>query len=190
MPRAGLDRARLVRAGAELADEAGFAGVTLSALAARFGVRPASLYAHVGGLADLSAGITALALDELADRVGADLAGRQGRDALAAYARAHRTYAHEHPGRYEAARAPLAEPSPDAVRAGGRNADLAFAVLRGYALPESEQVHAVRFLGATVHGFTALHSAFGHRAPDLEDSWERALDVLDAALRGWPTPGG
>jgi len=45
--RAGLSPERLMLAGAELTDEAGFDQVTLSALARRFDVKPASLYAHV-----------------------------------------------------------------------------------------------------------------------------------------------
>jgi hypothetical protein len=45
--RVGLTTARLVTAGAELADEVGFAHVTVSALARRFDVKVASLYAHV-----------------------------------------------------------------------------------------------------------------------------------------------
>ncbi|WP_432562573.1 TetR/AcrR family transcriptional regulator [Kineococcus sp. SYSU DK003] len=191
MPRAGLDRDRLVVAGAELADEVGLAAVTLSALAARFGVKPASLYAHLRGAADLTTGITVLALDELADRVGAELAGRTGREALAAFAGACRAYAREHPGRYDAARAPLAEPGDDALRAGRRNADLALAVLRGYPVPETEHVHAVRLVASAVHGFTSLEGsgAFGYSDPGTDVSWERLLDVLDAALRGWPDPG-
>lgn len=189
MPRAGLDRARLVAAAAELADAVGLAGVTVSALAARVGVRPASLYAHLAGTRDLATGLTVLALDELADVVGAELAGRSGREALAGFAGAHRDYARAHPGRYAAARAPLDPANTgEPVRAGRRHSDLARAVLRGYGLPEPELVHAVRFLGASVHGFTDLEAAgaFGYSDPGPQESWERLVDVLDVALRGWP----
>ena len=81
MARAGLSTDRVVRAGADLADEVGFDDVTVSALARRLGVRVASLYSHVGGSDDLRTRIALLALDELADLASAALAGRvrQGR---------------------------------------------------------------------------------------------------------------
>jgi AcrR family transcriptional regulator len=62
MARAGLTAERLIRAGAELADEVGFEQVTLSALARRFDVKVASLYSHLKNSRDLKTGIALLAL--------------------------------------------------------------------------------------------------------------------------------
>lgn len=191
MPRVGLDRERLVLAGAELADEVGFAGVTLAALAARFEVRAPSLYTHVRGSADLSTAIARLALSELADLVSVEVAGRAGRAALAGFAGAYRDYARSHPGRYAATRFrldPSAVDLTDVVAAGRRHAELSRSVLRGYAVPEGEHVHAVRLLGSTVHGFIALESSgsFDHSDPAPEISWSRTIDVLDRALTDWP----
>ncbi|MFD1496805.1 TetR/AcrR family transcriptional regulator, partial [Streptosporangium lutulentum] len=104
MVRAGLTPERLTRAGAELADEIGFDQVTVSVLARRFDVKVASLYSHLKNSQDLRTRIALFALEELADRVTAALAGRAGKDALAAFADAYRDYAREHPGRYAAAR--------------------------------------------------------------------------------------
>ncbi|MBO0916739.1 TetR family transcriptional regulator, partial [Streptomyces laculatispora] len=76
MVRAGLTAERLARAGAELADEVGFDQVTVSALARRFDVKVASLYSHLKNSHDLKTRIALLALEELADRGAAALAGR------------------------------------------------------------------------------------------------------------------
>ncbi|MFC5291127.1 TetR/AcrR family transcriptional regulator [Actinokineospora guangxiensis] len=189
MPRAGLTADKLVAAGAELADEAGFGQVTVAALAKRFGVAAASLYSHVGGTGDLRTRVALLALDELADRAADAVAGRAGRDALAALADAYREYAEAHPGRYAATRHRL-DPATAAASAGPRHAALTRAVLRGYGLAEPETTHAVRFVGATVHGFLDLSASgsFAHSEPHARASWTRALDALDAALRAWPTP--
>ncbi|MFB9839699.1 TetR family transcriptional regulator [Actinoallomurus acaciae] len=70
MPRAGLDAAAVVAAGAALADEVGLAGLTMGLLAERVGVRTPSLYKHVGGQEDLNRRIAVLALGEAADAVG------------------------------------------------------------------------------------------------------------------------
>ncbi|MEV5597416.1 WHG domain-containing protein [Streptomyces sp. NPDC052496] len=188
-PRVGLTADRLAQAGAELADEAGFEGVTVSALARRFGVQVASLYSHVKNSHDLKTRIALLALEELADRGAAALAGRAGKDALAALANVYRDYAREHPGRYAAAQLRL-DPATAAASAGGRHARMTRAILRGYDLTEPDQTHAVRLLGSVFHGYVSLElgGGFSHSAPDSDETWARVLDALDALLRNWPAP--
>ena len=189
MARAGLTADRLTRAAAELADEQGVDHVTLSALARRFDVKVASLYSHVTSSADLRTRLALLALEEMADRLADALAGRSGRDALAALGGVYRSYAREHPGRYAASRFRLDDETA-ARSAGPRQAELTRAVLRGYALEGDEQTHAVRLLGSLVHGFVDLElsGGFSHSRPDAESSWRRSLDALDALLRAWPAP--
>ncbi|MEU2421266.1 WHG domain-containing protein [Streptomyces sp. NPDC007851] len=189
MARAGLTTDRLVRAGAELADEAGFDQVTVSALARRFDVQAASLYSHVKSSQDLRTRIALLALEEMADRAAEALAGRSGKDALLAFADVYRDYARTHPGRYAAARLRL-DPQTAAGSAGVRHAQMTRAMLRGYDLAEPDQTHAVRMLGSVFHGYVDLELAggFSHSAPDSQESWARILDALDALLRDWPSP--
>ncbi|MFC8145448.1 TetR/AcrR family transcriptional regulator [Streptomyces paradoxus] len=187
MARAGLTPERLTEAGAELADEVGFEQVTVSALARRFDVKVASLYSHVRNSQDLKTRIALLALTELADRAAEALAGRAGKDALAALANVYRDYAREHPGRYSAAQLRL-DPQTAAASAGVRHAQMTRALLRGYDLTEPDQTHAVRLLGSVFHGYVSLElgGGFSHSAPDTEETWARILDALDTLLRNWP----
>ncbi len=187
VPRAGLTTERLVRAGADLADEVGFDQVTVSALARRFDVKVASLYSHLKNSQDLRTRIALLALEELADRAADALAGRAGRDALAAFADVYRDYARAHPGRYAAARLRL-DPETAAASAGVRQAQMMRAILRGYDLPEPDQTHAVRLLGSVFHGYVSLELAggFSHSSPDPQDTWAWILDHLDSLLRSRP----
>ncbi|MDL2406750.1 hypothetical protein PY650_13975 [Rhizobium calliandrae] len=83
MARAGLTAERLVQAGAEMADEIGFAHITGAALAKHFNVKQASLYSHIESFDDLKSRIARLALSEIA-RSAEALAGRTGKAALAA----------------------------------------------------------------------------------------------------------
>ncbi|KAB8187659.1 TetR/AcrR family transcriptional regulator [Microbispora catharanthi] len=189
MARAGLTTERLIRAGAELADEVGFDQVTISALARRFGVKVASLYSHLKSSQDLKTGIALFALEELADRVADALAGRAGKDALAAFADAYRGYAREHPGRYDAARLRL-DPETAAASAGVRHSQMTRAILRGYDITEPDQTHAVRMLGSVFHGYVSLEMSggFSHTAVDPEESWSWIVDSLDTLLRDRTTP--
>ncbi|MEU5030352.1 TetR/AcrR family transcriptional regulator [Streptomyces milbemycinicus] len=189
MASEGLTMERLVQAGAELADEVGFEQVTVSGLARRLDVKVASLYSRLKTSQDLKTKIALLALEELADRVAAALAGRAGKDALAAFANVYRDYAREHPGRYAAAQLRL-DPKTAAASAGVRHAQMTRAILRGYELTEPDQTHAVRLLGSVFHGYVSLElgGGFSHSAPDTEETWARILDALDALLRHWPAP--
>ncbi|MGD1218574.1 TetR/AcrR family transcriptional regulator [Streptomyces krungchingensis] len=185
--RVGLTTERLVRAGAELADREGFDQVTVSALARKFDVKVASLYSHVKNSQDLRTKIALLALEELAERGADALAGRAGREALAAFANVYRDYAREHPGRYAAAQLRL-DPETAAASAGVKHAQMMRAILRGYDLTEPEQTHAVRLMGSVFHGYVSLETAggFSHSAPDSEESWSWVLDHLDGLLRSRP----
>ncbi|VXB56635.1 TetR/AcrR family transcriptional regulator [Nocardioides sp. AX2bis] len=190
MERVGLTTRRVAEAGAELADEVGFDRVTVSDLARRLGVATPSLYSHVAGSADLRTQIALLALEEMADRSAEALAGRSGREALAALGGSYRGYAREHPGRYAAARLPM-DTATAVASAGPRHAAMTRALLRGYDLKEPDATHAVRLLGSLFHGWSSLELAggFDHSAPDAATSWERVVDALDHLLRTWPGEG-
>ncbi|GAA3529569.1 TetR/AcrR family transcriptional regulator [Streptomyces osmaniensis] len=190
MARAGLTADRLTAAAAELADEVGFENVSLSALARRFGVKDASLYSHVRNLQDLRVRLALLAGGEMIDRIAAAVAGRAGKDALAAFADAYREYALQHPGRYAATQIrvdrSLVADSP-AMR---RTAEITYGMLRAYGLQEPDLTDAVRLLRSTFHGYCALESTGAFGAPrDVRESWDRAIDALHVALANWPRGG-
>ncbi len=187
IPRAGLTADRLVAAAADLADEAGYENVTLSALARRFDVKDASLYTHVRGLRDLRTRMALLAGGEMIDRIAAAVEGRTGKEALAAFAGAYRGYALAHPGRYAATQIPLDEATVTNSPALRRTAEVTYGLLRAYGLEEPDLTDAVRLLRSSFHGYCALESAGAFGAPrDLEASWDRMIDALHLTLRNWP----
>ncbi|WP_330255329.1 WHG domain-containing protein [Nocardia sp. NBC_00565] len=187
-PRAGLTAERITQAAAELADEVGFDNITVSALARKFGVKDASLYSHIKNLRDLRNRVAMLASDEKTGLIAAAVAGRAGRDALAAFADSWRGYALEHPGRYAATQMPF-DPSVAAERSGWQRAvDLTYAMLRAYGLDEPDLTDAVRLLRSTFHGYTSLEASggFGHSRATAA-SWDRIIDALHITLTHWPS---
>ncbi|MFD8691883.1 TetR/AcrR family transcriptional regulator [Streptomyces sp. NPDC059651] len=185
MPRAGLDPAAVVAAGAALADEVGLPRLTMALLAERVGVRTPSLYKHVGGQDDLVRRIAALALAETADAVGTAVQGYAGRDALAAAARAFRTFVLDHPGRY-AATIGVEPTGPDdpLAGAGRRLLDAFMAVLRGYDIAASDVNHALRMLRSLCHGFATLQSANAFQwSTEVDESFEWLITFADRGLR-------
>ncbi|MFJ1968675.1 TetR-like C-terminal domain-containing protein [Streptomyces sp. NPDC087903] len=187
MARAGLTPDLVVAAAAELADEVGFENVTLIALARRFGVKDASLYSHVRNLGDLRVRVALLAGGEMIDRIAAAVAGRAGKDALAAFADTYRTYALQHPGRYAATQIRIDQSLVADSPAMRRTAEITYGMLRAYGLAEPDLTDAVRLLRSTFHGYCALEAGGGFGAPrDVQKSWERAIDALHVLLERWP----
>jgi AcrR family transcriptional regulator len=191
MVRAGLSPERVTAAAADLADEVGFENVTLSALARHFGVKDASLYSHVRSLQDLRTRMAFLAGGELIDRIATAVAGRAGKDALAAFAGAYREFALEHPGRYAATQIridqSLVADSPELRR----TAEITYGMLRAYGLEEPDLTDAVRLLRSTFHGYCALESTGGFGAPRaVQASWDKAIDALHVLLEHWPREEG
>jgi len=185
VPRAGLDPATVVAAGAALADEVGFTELTMGRLAERVGVRAPSLYKHIASQDDLNRRIAALALAEAADAIGAATQGRAGRDALAAAARALRDFVLTHPGRYAATigLTPTGPDDPIAV-AEMRGLGPFKAVLRGYDIAPQEMTHALRALRSIFHGFATLQATGGFQwSTDIDESFEWLIDLVDRGLR-------
>jgi AcrR family transcriptional regulator len=188
VPRQGLDRERVVAAGAAIADAEGLEALTLARVAADLGVRPPSLYVHVEGLGALRRGIALLGVRELAAAMREAAVGRAREDALAAVARAYRAYALAHPGRYAATvRAP--DPSDTELSAAaGEAVEVLAAVLRGWGLRGADGIHAVRGIRAALHGFAEVERAGGFGlATSVDESFERLVATLAAGLDQSPS---
>lgn len=188
MRRPPLTPRSVIRAAADLADAHGLTEVTLSAVARDLDVRTPSLYSHVRDLAALRDGITVLALGELGDRASDAVAGRAGKDALRALCDAHRDYARAHPGRWESLQRRAGEAAVRSDEA-SRSSRAPAAVLRGYGIPESDRVHAIRLIGSFLNGFLHLEhiGSFAHSAPPADESWVLLIDRLDGLLAHWHT---
>lgn len=185
MPRAGLDQASVVAAGAALADEVGFDKLTMGLLAERLGVRTPSLYKHVANQEDLNRRIAVLATSQAADAVGKAVQGYSGRDALAAGAHAYRDFILAHPGRYASAMGVTVQGPDDPLALEGQRLMNTFrAILRSYDVPAEESDHALRALRSVMHGFATIQAQNGFQwATDIDESFEWLIDFVDRGLR-------
>lgn len=185
MPRAGLTRLSVTDAGAALVDEVGLDGLSMGLLAGRLGVKAPSLYKHVDSLADLTHRIGVLAMTELGDAIRDATQGRAGRDALLAAAQSMRTFIKDHPGRYAAADAARPTgPEDPLVPASDRVLASLSAALRGYDLEEADEIHALRTIRSSLHGFATVEAAGGFMIDtDIDESFAWMIDLIDHGLR-------
>jgi AcrR family transcriptional regulator len=185
VPRAGLSGGDVVAAAAGLADEIGYAALTMGLLADRLGVRPPSLYKHVAGLANLQHRVATLAMTELGEVIRDAVQGRAGFDALSALLTAVRDYVTEHPGRYTATvGAEFSGPDDPLLAASTRVITSIAAVLRGYGIGEDEMDHAIRTIRCTIHGYAMLDASRGFQwNADPGQSFDWMIRFLDRGLR-------
>jgi AcrR family transcriptional regulator len=185
VPRAGLTGDDVVTAAARLADETGYASLTMGLLADRLGVRPPSLYKHVGGLADLQHRLAALIMTELGEVIRDAVQGKAGLDALTALLTAVRGYVTDHPGRYAATvGAEFGRPDDPLLAASTRVINSIAAVLRGYGIGEDEMDHAIRTIRCTMHGFAMLEASRGFQwSADPDQSFAWMIRFIDRGFR-------
>ncbi len=190
MPRAGLNRARLLAAAATIADAEGLEAVSFARLAAALGVRVPSLYNHVASHADLLDGLAVMAMAELLETARSAIMGLSGAPALAALAQSQRAYAQCHPGVYAASLRSLHRGDAAAAAIGDSYIDIVLAVLRGMGIPKpmahggmaadpTAALHVVRALRAAISGFIEIERRGGFAlALDIDSSFQVMLDVL------------
>lgn len=178
----------MVATAAELADREGLEAVTLAAVADRLGVRSPSLYHHVDGRAGLVRQLALLAAGTLTEELEAATVGRQGSDALRAAGRAYRRFALGHPGLHATfASAPRPGEDDELYRALAQPVALLARFLD--ELGVNDPIPVIRALRSYLAGFATLEASGGFGMPDdVEESFERGLDLLIAGIEA--EPGG
>jgi AcrR family transcriptional regulator len=178
--RTSLDA--IVRAGRDLLESEGAAGLTMQAVARRVGVRAPSLYKRVRSRDDLLRLVAEAAVAELGDRLAAAAGCDDPREDLRALAHGLRAYARDVPAAY----ALIFAPAPDAARPDPALLARASApVMRaaGELAGEDRALEAARTLTAWAHGFISMELADAFSlGGDVDRAFEFGVTRLTAAL--------
>ncbi|MFG1641356.1 TetR-like C-terminal domain-containing protein [Amycolatopsis sp. NPDC049252] len=96
-----------------------------------------------------------------------------------------RIYVRTHPGRFAAANAARSSgPDDPLIAAASRMIDSAAAMLRGYQLDPDQEIHAVRMLRSTMHGFTTFEAGGGFQIDvDVDESFAWTIAFIDRGLQ-------
>ena len=181
--RVGLSATVVLEAAAKLADERGFEQLSLAELAAKFRVKPPSLYNHIESLEALKRGLALRALRELAEVLGKAAIGKSRDDAVRSLARAQREFVKRRPGLYQATQRAAAANDAEMTHASDEVVNICLMVLNGYGLDRRAALHALRGLRSAVHGFATLENAGGFGIPlNIDESFSWLLECFIAGL--------
>lgn len=181
--RPGLTPSVVLLEAAKLADANGFDQLSLADLAARFRIKPPSLYNHIESLEALQRDLAMMALQALADALGKAAIGRSKDDAVRSLAAAYRDFVKKHPGLYQATQRAVGEGDPELSRASDEVLNVCLAVLRGYGLDRRASLHALRGLRSAIHGFASLEAIGGFGIPlSINESFGWLVECFVSAL--------
>ena len=172
-----VDRPLVLETAEALVDRDGWRQLTITALAAKLGVRGPSLYHHVDGIDGLLGELQVRALEDLGAELQRAAMGKVGRDGMRALATVLRDFAARSPGRYDLA---MREPFDQrAVRRASTAASEALsAVIASFGVAEASVQLQLSCL-ATLHGVLALdRSGLMTSAVDSSAVYDQAVDLV------------
>jgi AcrR family transcriptional regulator len=173
---AQIDRASVLAASLQLADEQGLAAVTMQAVADRLGVTPMALYRHVTNKADLLDGVVESILLEVPLPDPKDA----WPDRLNALSRGTRKAALRHPEVF-----PLLLQRAAVTPGARRVRDVVYGALREAGLDEDDVIQLERLLATAVLGFAASEAGgrfAAHSTDQLNADFELLQSVLSIAV--------
>lgn len=178
--RKGLDREKIEKEAEKMIGEG--RELTVRGLAERLGVEAASLYNHIGGLAELKLAIARRAAERYAAVLGEATEGREGEDAVRAFALAYRAFARENAGLYRVLMSLRRAEDADI----GKLVPVLVAPFVAVLSPFGEGGDPVclqRAFRSLLHGFVSQEEAGFFRATEesAEESFMRAVELF---LRG------
>ena len=173
-------RETIIETVAAMADEKGFANITMKELADELGIKSPSLYKHFsGGLDELNKELMLHGWRSLDSEITKAVIGKAKDDAVIALCNAYRRFVSEHKGLYEAMQWYNMYLSDEHLQASEGAVDIMFRSLSSYGLTEEQKVHTVRMIRAFLQGFSTIecHGGYGNPVP-LNDTFDFALRTI------------
>ncbi|MED4798907.1 WHG domain-containing protein [Bacillus atrophaeus] len=182
-PRIGMNLEIIIDAAAELANQKGMKGVTLSTLSKKLNVRPPSLYNHVSGLQGIQVELCVSGLEQLYEQMSSSVRGLTGEKALLALANAYIDFAHSSPGLYEASLLKVSDDRTEELSERIVQLVVQLLIQFGYA-NEQTAIHAARGLRSMLHGFAVLmrQQAF-ELSQDISESFLFSIQTFAEGLQ-------
>ena len=183
MPRANLDKRKILEAAGALANEISVTRLNLKQLAQKLNIQPPSLYNHVQSLDHLRSDLMAYGWQQAGERIAEALIGVSGDEAIRRACQVFYDYAEENPGIFEA----MAYCNRDSDRRKDGAPDRLTEILRrlceARSIPEADVPHVLRLFRSFLEGFALLthHGAFP-KDGSARESFRYGVEFLIAGI--------
>ena len=186
--RKNLSYEQIILAAVAEVVEVGYEALSLRRVAERLGVKPASLYNHIDGVADLRAGIAIHSAGGLESAILAAMDGRDREEAFLRGCLAYRDYATENSALYHALISARSLNEERVHRAGMRVFEPLISIVRSYGFSEVETTNFHRALRSSIHGFIELcNNGFMTQGPtSRDDSYLAMIEKYTQILIHYP----
>lgn len=184
MPRAGLNKEKLIEEAAKLANERGVGLLSLKMLADQIGVKSPSLYKHIQSLDELKQDLMFYGWSKLEKNIYEYVIGKSGDAAVKAMCKAYYDFAVANPGVFECMlfyNRYLTAKNREATQGIYKITSKIFAE---YNLEEKQMMHLVRTFRGFFQGYMQLviGNGFGSSL-SLEESFEFSVEVLIKGIK-------
>jgi AcrR family transcriptional regulator len=175
--------AALVGIGRDLVERGGADALTVSAVAAKAGVKAPSLYKHFADRAALLKAVEISVLGDLERALRAGTKGRTPAERLRAMALAYRGFALKHPRRYGIIYSAHAFDDPDIAAACLFAATPLFEELEAAGVAKERILPLSRTLTAWLHGFVSMEIVHAFRlGGSIDEAFEDGLRTILSGL--------
>lgn len=184
MPRQGLTKEAIVEESIALIEEKGAEEFSLRGLAARLGIKTASLYNHISGADDLMTAIGLRAIGMLQKTLEDISGGLEGDKAIFEMTIAYRSFAKEHPEVYKTL---LMIPKTGVAQLHSARTDFLepfVKVIKTYHLNKNDEIDFIRHWRSAIHGFVILEESRYLQNPNVsaDTSYEHMTRSLIETL--------
>tara|TARA_B100001250_G_C19628782_1_gene712793 strand:+ start:154 stop:732 length:579 start_codon:yes stop_codon:yes gene_type:complete len=183
--RIGISKSNVVETAFDLLEETqNIQLVSMTAVAARLGIRVQSLYAHIDGTVGLQRELALRSLKKLAQHLNQAAIGVAGIDAIRAVLKAKFDFALEHPAAFKASIYP---PGNDAqIKEAIEQVNYPMhKILQDTGVQESMIIHWSRLVLSAIYGYSALHQNGQLTLPvSTKESIDYIITVLVTEIDG------
>lgn len=183
MKKRTLTKETVLAAAVELTEERGLPELTMPALAAKLGIKSASLYNHISGIDEVKLHLARYAIAELGSAARDDVIGHSKGDALLRFAFSWRKFALEHPELNRALNTYENQRELVNFQDNGSVAIIAHKILDSYHLTREQHRMFARMFRSALYGFITLETAGVFKnAEGVEESFEYMVNHIISAL--------
>ncbi len=159
MQKKGITREIIYQAAAQLIVEKGYDHFSIRELAARLGVKPASLYSHVKNVQEINIAVGENAICQMSDVLEKAINEKDADTAFIKFAEDYRNFAHKNPELYRAIMA-LPGASETTLKEEEQKTIIPLRrLVERYLSNEKNVINFQRYLRSAIHGFIMLESS-------------------------------